>query len=82
MNLIKLKLINIVFKFNKMIYINKNRGYTNDKNLLKHSKELDAMEKNCKDKGITLIALVVTTLFSYDEFIKSSNNKGFLLQTI
>ena len=33
-------------------------------------------------KGITLIALVVTTIFCYDEFIKSSNNKGFLLQTI
>ena len=33
-------------------------------------------------KGITLIALVITTIFSYDEFIKSSNNKGFLLQSI
>ena len=33
-------------------------------------------------KGITLIALVITTIFSYDENIKSSNNKGFLLQTI
>ena len=32
--------------------------------------------------GITLIALVITTIFSYDEFLKSSNNKGFLLQTI
>lgn len=32
--------------------------------------------------GITLIALIVTTIFSYDEFIKASNNKGFLLQTI
>ena len=32
--------------------------------------------------GITLIALVITTIFCYDEFIKSSNNKGFLLQTI
>lgn len=32
--------------------------------------------------GITLIALVITTIFSYDEFIKSSNNKGFLLQSI
>ena len=32
--------------------------------------------------GITLIALVVTTIFSYDENVKSSNNKGFLLQTI
>ena len=32
--------------------------------------------------GITLIALVITTIFSYDEFIKSSNNKGFFLQSI
>ena len=35
-----------------------------------------------ENKGITLVALVVTTIFSYDEFIKSSNNKGFLLQSI
>ena len=35
-----------------------------------------------KNKGITLIALVITTIFSYDENVKSSNNKGFLLQTI
>ena len=33
-------------------------------------------------KGITLIALIVTTIFSYDENVKSSNNKGFLLQSI
>ena len=33
-------------------------------------------------KGITLIALVVTILFSYDEKLKCSNSKGFLLQTI
>jgi CRISPR/Cas system-associated endonuclease Cas3-HD len=38
--------------------------------------------KNTKQKGITLIALVVTTIFSYDEKLKSSNNNGFLLQTI
>ena len=31
--------------------------------------------------GITLIALIITTIFSYDENIKSSNNKGFLLQS-
>ena len=38
---------------------------------------------NFKNKnGITLIALVITTIFSYDENVKSSNNKGFLLQTI
>ena len=35
-----------------------------------------------KEKGITLIALIVTIIFSYDENVKSSNNKGFLLQTI
>ena len=33
-------------------------------------------------KGITLIALVITTIFSYDEKLKGSNNNGFLLQTI
>ena len=33
-------------------------------------------------KGVTLIALVVTILFSYDEKFKFSNSKGFLLQTI
>ena len=33
-------------------------------------------------KGITLIALVITILFSYDEKLKYSNSKGFLLQTI
>ena len=33
-------------------------------------------------RGITLIALVVTILFSYDEKLKFSNSKGFLLQTI
>ena len=35
-----------------------------------------------KEKGITLVALVVTVLFSYDEKLKCSNSKGFLLQTI
>ena len=34
------------------------------------------------NKGITLIALVITILFSYDEKLKCSNSKGFLLQTI
>ena len=33
-------------------------------------------------KAITLIALVVTVLFSYDEKLKCSNSKGFLLTTI
>ncbi len=35
-----------------------------------------------RNKGITLIALVVTILFSYDEKLKCSNSKGFLLATI
>ena len=41
------------------------------------------MEKNIQKgtKGITLIALVITILFRYDENIKCSNNKGFLQQT-
>lgn len=34
------------------------------------------------EQGVTLIALVVTILFSYDEKLKFSNSKGFLLQTI
>ena len=40
------------------------------------------MDAKKRQKGITLIALVVTILFPYDEMIKFSNSKGFLLQTI
>ncbi len=39
-------------------------------------------QKLKESKGITLIALVITILFSYDEKLKFSNSKGFLLQTI
>ena len=39
-------------------------------------------ERAKRTKGITLIALVITILFSYDEKLKCSNSKGFLLQTI
>ena len=35
-----------------------------------------------ENKAITLIALVITVLFSYDEKLKCSNSKGFLLTTI
>ena len=35
-------------------------------------------EKSKNNKGITLVALVITILFSYDEKIKCSNSKGFL----
>ena len=37
---------------------------------------------NRTNNGITLIALVITILFSYDEKLKCSNSKGFLLATI
>ncbi|MFR8233783.1 MAG: hypothetical protein ACLVA2_05215 [Clostridia bacterium] len=41
------------------------------------------VKKKYKDeKAITLIALVLTIIFSYDEKVKFSNNKGFLLQAI
>ena len=35
-----------------------------------------------EEKGITLVALVVTILFPYDEKLKYSNSNGFLLTTI
>lgn len=41
------------------------------------------MNKRAKlDKGITLIALIITTIFSYDEKLKCSNSKDFLLEII
>ena len=40
------------------------------------------MKKTRRQEGITLVALVITILFSYDEKLKCSNSKGFLLQTI
>ena len=52
-----------------------------EKNKKKNFKKVLQRAKR-KIKGITLIALVVTTIFSYDENVKSSNNKGFLLQSI
>ena len=39
-------------------------------------------QRSSQEKGITLVALVITILFSYDEKIKCSNSKGFLLITI
>ncbi len=56
--------------------------------MLKHKKRERVRNKkffyklNKSNKGITLIALVITILFSYDEKLKCSNSKGFLLQTI
>ena len=44
--------------------------------------KVEKQMKRTKQNGITLIALVITILFSYDEKLKFSNSKGFLLQTI
>jgi len=49
---------------------------------IKNTKEDIRMRKIKTQKGITLVALVITILFSYDEMIKFSNSKGFLLATI
>ena len=52
---------------------------------LKSIKRENSKKEKAKLKahsGITLIALVITILFSYDEMIKFSNSKGFLLATI
>ena len=49
---------------------------------MKNKKELNLKRIKKNVKGITLIALVATILFSYDEKIKCSNSKGFLLTTI
>ena len=44
---------------------------------------MNYQKKNFKEtRAITLIALVITILFSYDEKLKCSNSKGFLLATI
>ena len=70
-----------------MLKIHKKEGRIK---MLKTQKDLDKKskisfkQKKLKKsmKGITLIALVITILFSYDEKLKCSNSKGFLLQTI
>ena len=54
---------------------------------MKQERNIKVKKRNLKDakksnRGITLIALVITILFSYDEKLKCSNSKGFLLQTI
>ena len=48
----------------------------------KLTENLRKIKETNKENGITLIALVITILFSYDEKLKFSNSKGFLLQTI
>ena len=39
-------------------------------------------EKMKKQRGITLVALIITILFSYDEKLKLRHSKGFLLSAI
>ena len=58
--------------------MNKLKG-EKDKNM---KSRISLKELRKSSKGITLIALVITILFSYDEKLKCSNSKGFLLQTI
>ena len=51
--------------------------------LLKEKQNEKKLQNKVKAKnGITLIALVITILFSYNEKIKYSNSKGFFLTTI
>ena len=40
------------------------------------------INKNRQEKGITLIALVITIIVHCDKAIKYSNNNGFLLSSI
>ena len=39
-------------------------------------------QKTRNENGVTIMALAITILFSYDEKLKCSNSKGFLLRTI
>ena len=71
---------------NRKIGKKKQSKNSNSENL-KEKLELQAQSakivKSLKSAhGITLVALVITILFSYDEKFKFSNSKGFLLQTI
>ena len=45
-------------------------------------KNFEYAKNRIRERGVTLIALVVTILFPYDEKLKCSNSKGFLLTTI
>ena len=76
-------LIFIIIKINKQQIKQKEKD-TQEKWKEKQHMSLKLSRKNKikTNRGITLIALVITTIFCYDEFIKTSNNKGFLLQTI
>lgn len=46
------------------------------------NKRVKQINKTKNENAITLVALIITIKFSYDEKLKFSNSKGFLLQTI
>ena len=63
--------------------LNKNKEEKEKMKNTRRTEKLKSIKKYAqREKGITLVALVVTILFSYDEKFKFSNSKGFLLQTI
>ena len=67
-------------RINEKIKEKANKGKTT--NAYKLNKERLEVHKIITQNAITLIALMITILFSYDEKLKCSNSKGFLLQTI
>ena len=53
------------------------------KNKTKETEKLMAVHTdNLKEKGITLIALVITMVLHYDKVKKCSNSNSFLLSSI
>ena len=53
----------------------------NKKSSKAYSNLISNLQPLTSKTGITLIALIITTIFSYDENAKSGNNKGFLLRS-
>ncbi len=49
---------------------------------LKSKSKYEVLSKKVNSSGITLIALIITIIISYDEILKFSNSKGFLLKEI
>ena len=81
-----------IYKRKRIIYTikhkQKNKKKKNVKNISynkikgRETKKMRKEKRNQREKGITLIALIITILFSYNEKIKCSNSKDFLLTTI
>ena len=68
--------INFLYKKNSNYMIRINKKEKEPKEKMKNKQTIQS------NQAITLIALVITILFSYDEKLKYSNRKGFLLATI